>query len=130
MVWMNPPNSPWPTFGRLQREMNRLQGRSAGNPGAQQRCALNLSSDADEALLVARIPGVTPEAVDLSIEGRLLRLAITRSQGTTRRDVRLPWAADGDAVKASLKHGRLEVRIPRLAADRPRPISIDTAPNA
>ena len=130
MVWMNPQGSLWPNFGRLQREMTRAQGRSAGSAVAVHRCALNLSSNADEALLIARIPGVTSEAIDLSIEGRALRLSITKDEQTIRRDVQLPWAADPDAVKASLKHGRLEVRIPRLATDRPRAITIDTTPNA
>lgn len=128
MVWLNHPHALWPAFDRLQREMTRWHERSSqGVPSrARRACALNLTTNDEEALLVARVPGVAPDAVELAVEGRDVRLEVTRDERATRREVRLPWAADADAVTATLRHGRLEVRIPRLAADRPRRIAIDT----
>jgi HSP20 family protein len=49
-----------------------------------------------------------------------------RFSGSFDRRVRLPFAVDADAVKASFTDGVLEVRLPRVEADRPRKIAIDS----
>ena len=76
------------------------------------------------------MPGVASDAIELEIEGRVLTLSVTEGESATRREVRLPWNADAEAVTANLSHGRLTVTVPRLEADRPKRIAITTNPAA
>lgn len=94
----------------------------------------------DEVLLVADLPGVTEEGLtvrldkdQLSIEGRVE----LGSQGTPlaasfrtvdyRREFIVPKGIDAERIAATLKHGVLEVKLPKALALKPRQIAVKSA---
>ncbi len=90
-----------------------------------------------EILLVADLPGVDKDALEirledneLSIEGRRTPLsegtAITSEYRVAdfRRNFVLPAGIDREAVDAQLTHGVLRLRLPKAASQRPRRIEV------
>ncbi len=95
---------------------------------------------ADEFVLQVALPGVNKEEVETEIKENILTIAGTR---TARYPVEAPWfrreiptgrfyrafkinaRVKTDAVKAALKDGILEVRIPKADEEKPSRIRID-----
>jgi HSP20 family protein len=91
------------------------------------------------------VPGVSREAVDLSVEGRTLVLEGERRQpdlpegwepvrrerpaGRFRRVIELPEGVDNTGIAAKLENGVLRVTLPRAEAERPREIRIELDQN-
>ncbi len=82
--------------------------------------------NADAWLVVADVPGVTPESVSLNFEQGLLKLeAGAKGSGWHfLRSWRLPREIDGDGVKADLKNGVLSIRVPKAPTAKLRKITI------
>jgi len=83
----------------------------------------------------ALVPGYRAEEIDVSIEQDRLVLRGQRNEksadGTEERVIarfergfRLPFRVDTEHVQASMKHGVLELELPRLESDLPRRIPI------
>ena len=137
----------WDPFRDLQREVGRLF--ESLEPFHQWRVdrqfpALNLCDAGDRYLLIAQLPGATPEEVDLSITGETLTMRGERKRpegvadesyrrqerpfGRWTRTITLPDRIDSANVSASFSHGLLTVSIPKAEGARPRQISV-TASN-
>ncbi len=123
----------WPSdvrevFSRPQRQ------RESAYP------ALNIWTNADEAVVLAEVPGVDPSAFDITVVGKSLTMRAERPQvelkegekflrqergfGAFSRTVELPFAVDSNKVDAQYKLGVLKVRLPRAEQDKPRKITI------
>ena len=100
---------------------------------------MGLWANEEEAIVRAELPGLDAGDIEVEIKENVLRLSGERGvnndrdyvrrerfSGSFDRRVRLPFAVDADAVKASFTDGVLEVRLPRVEADRPRKIAIDS----
>lgn len=104
---------------------------------------LNTYIGEDKALVVAEIPGVDIEDIDLQVVNKTLTLKTQRSQeelsedshwyrreraqGQFTRVIELPFVIDADEVKATCNQGILKIELPRAQADLPKKISIQTA---
>jgi HSP20 family protein len=92
-----------------------------------------------EYLVIADVPGVTKDALDVRFEDGELRLEARRSdaprQGARalaeeyraadfRRAFAIPEGIDAEKIDAELAHGVLRVRLPKSAARRPRRIDV------
>ncbi len=129
----------------LRRRMDHLLGARGldGRHGLRTlpADAPTLTFTEDEAgwALVADLPGVAREDVELHVEGGRLELGVQRRlevpEGhrvryaerrawTLRRVLRLPEGADTGAVTASFRDGVLRVEVPRVAAPVARRIEI------
>jgi len=101
--------------------------------------ALRASDTGDAIVLEAELPGVRSDQLDVRIRGRELTLEgrrdADRTEGVTvrRRErgsgdftrvVRLPFDVQSDRVSASLEHGVLTVRLPKVESERPRSIPV------
>jgi len=99
---------------------------------------VGLWANADEAIVRAELPGFEATDIEVEVKDSALRLsgerAVDRDREYLRRErfagpfdrrVRLPFAVDADRVEASFSHGILEVKLPRVEADKPRKISIE-----
>jgi HSP20 family protein len=105
--------------------------------------AFDLAERADEYVLIVELPGVEPDAVDLSVEKNVLMVrgvkhpsfsagsngdtrvhALERNTGSFGRAVRLPEHVESEHIRASFTNGILEVRIPKSSAAQPRKIPI------
>lgn len=92
----------------------------------------------DDLVLVADMPGVPPENLDVRVEGGVLTLRGRPSEtertgevlveefasGEYYRSFRLPGDYDTEKVEASLRHGVLTVRLPKSERLKPRKIEI------
>jgi len=94
-----------------------------------------------EILLVADVPGARPDGLDVSFEDGVLTVhaAVAARElpgrcvrqeygvGDYRRSFRLGDGFDASLITAEYRRGVLTIRVPRLAAVRPRKIAVQTA---
>jgi HSP20 family protein len=88
----------------------------------------------------AAVPGVAPEAIDISVENNVLTIRgeskdesstendkVYRrevSYGAFARSIRLPENMDLNAIDAEFKQGFVTISIPRIVEEAPQPIKI------
>ena len=131
---------PFSDMRRLQREVNNLyRGTSAETDGFP---ALNLWSNDEEAIVMAEIPGMDPEGLDVTVKGDLLTLKgerkeediakegmvchrVERGSGSFRRGLRIPFEVENAKVKAHYAKGVLTITLPRAESSKPKRIVIE-----
>ena len=111
-------------------------------PGTYFQPAVDIFETKDELLLVADMPGVPPDGVDvglegdeLSIEGRvrsgeydgLKPLYVEYGVGGYHRRFTLGEMIDRDGIKAQMKNGVLVLKLPKAERARARRIAVDAA---
>ena len=135
----------------MQGEMNRLFETFAGRPavgamtsGRTWMPPVDMSETADDLVLTVEVPGISDKDVSVSITGDLLSikgerrweqgaketkdntvLHVERVYGQFERMIQLPFAVQGDKVKATYRDGVLEVRLPKAEEVKPRTIKVD-----
>jgi HSP20 family protein len=96
--------------------------------------------------IALELPGVTPEAVEISYEQNTLTIrgskaptlqpsenselrifVAERMSGAFERSFRLPEHVDGGAIQATFRHGVLSITVPKKPASQPRKITIDAS---
>ncbi|GAX61827.1 small heat shock protein [Candidatus Scalindua japonica] len=100
---------------------------------------VNIFEKDGEMVLVAELPGVKKEDLNIEVKGNTLRLAgertikygentsyhrVERDSSKFDRTVRLPVNVEADKVKAEYKDGLLLLTLPRAEADKPKQITI------
>jgi len=145
MIWNTPSGrhcDSWGDWGRLQRQMDQLLGRYAGQPTVApgEFPAVNVWTGGDGAVLTAEVPGVDPKSIELTVandtvtirgsretekakEGETY-LRHERGAGRFVRSFALPFAVESGKVEAEYKNGILQVTLPRADADKPKTIAI------
>src|SRR5689334_5746066 len=111
-------------------------------PGAYFQPAVDIFETKDELVLVADMPGVPADALnvhlegdELSIEGRvrpedyegLKPLYVEYGVGGYFRRFTLGEMIDRDAIKAQMKNGVLVLKLPKAERARARKIAVDAA---
>ena len=98
-------------------------------------------SDRDDSIFIrAEVPGVAPEEVEITLDGKILTIKGSKRleteedtngfrrreifDGSFRRSIRLPFAADHDSVMASASNGILEITVPKAEEATPRKIAV------
>jgi HSP20 family protein len=133
----------WRGFDELRREMENVFGRfqgdaPSGRPGVFP--ATNLYDAGDAYVLTAELPGVSPEDIQISMQGTTVSLSgerktevadaktnahrLERRSGTFRRAFELPVEVDPDKAEAVHKNGVLMLRMPKTPAHQPRRIAV------
>jgi HSP20 family protein len=91
-----------------------------------------------EVLFVADVPGASPDGIDVTFDDGVLSIAasvpardlpgrVVRREygiGGYRRSFRIGEGFDAAAISAEYRRGVLTVRVPRLAAVRPRKVEV------
>ena len=138
---------PWALHREFLNECGRLFDR-AGNDDestsatAEWAPAVDIDEHADKYVLHVDVPGVDPAAIEITLEKGVLTLSgsrektveqngvesrrVERLTGRFLRRFTLPESVDAEAVKASGKHGVLEIVIPKREADKPRKITVNS----
>jgi len=132
---------PWQEFERFQQEMNRLLSTSRSRL-APTFPAMNVWTNRDGAVLTAELPGVDPEAIEISVVGETLTLTGSRQPeqlqendryhrrergyGNFTRTFQLPFPVEADQVEATFNKGVLYISLPRAEADKPKKINVKT----
>lgn len=138
--------SPFNALNQLNSELNRifedrhLPVEEAGLGWAPQ---VDLSESEDAFHVVADVPGVSPEDIDISLHNGILTIRGERTseekvskknftrkerhRGSFMRQFNLPDSADADSVSAKSVHGVLQVTIPKAKIAKPVSISVEKA---
>ena len=142
------PRRTWDPFTDLMdlhTDINRLFRRSLSPERRQEsplwEPALDVYQDKDTVVVKADLPGMEKDDIQISVSDNVLEISGTRMkeeevkednvhfveriQGEFRRYVQLPTDVDASKVKASLKNGVLEVRLPESETAKPKKIPID-----
>ena len=102
--------------------------------------AVDIKEEDNQFVLLADIPGVKPEDIEVHMDAGVLTVKgekesvtktekdgykrVERSSGSFYRRFNLPDSADGDAINAKCKHGVLEITIPKREAVKPKKINV------
>lgn len=99
--------------------------------------SVDIYESQDELLVVAELPGVTVEGLEVRVENDTLHLVARRPGGEPgpalergfratdyARSFRLPPGIDGDRVDAELKDGVLRIKLPKAESAKPRKIAV------
>lgn len=102
--------------------------------------AVDIFENAEEYRVVADLPGVLQEDIDIDLErGELIvfakrqvaregeALALGRAEGDFRRVFRIPEDLDRGKVEASFDDGVLQIRLPKSERAKPRRIAVNVA---
>ncbi len=132
---------------RLRREMDKLSdifvGKRRISPTAGVFPALNVSEDADNLYVMAELPGVVPEDIDITTKENNLVIKgerripaegekvsyhrRERESGRFRRIISMPTRVDTNKVTAVCKNGVLTVTLPKAVEPKPRQIKAKPA---
>jgi HSP20 family protein len=140
--------SRWDPFRDLmsiQNELNRLFGRTyagseAGSGSGAWVPPMDIYETKDRYVVNVELPGVAPDAVDISVDDSTLTVKgergfyeevpeeafhrVERRFGPFARSLTLPPTADSDRVQASFDQGVLRIEIPKAEATKPKKIEI------
>jgi len=132
--------------GKLQREIDRmLDGFGCAFPHTGEQCpSANLGQDNEHYFVEMLLPGVAPNALEVTVEEGVLRITGKREDAVKRDEkvvwhvserhtgeftqrLRLPKDSDTQAVAASYSDGVLVVTVPKLPKTEPKKIEINVS---
>lgn len=126
----------------LRREMNTLLERSQRyyTGGGSNYPLLNLYNQDERVLVVAEVPGLDKQDLDLQFVDGVLKLSGERKApelgekvaqlreerafGRFSKSIKIPVEIDADQIQARLSDGLLEIELPKPAKIQPRQIAI------
>jgi HSP20 family protein len=132
----------WDSLGQINMLQQRLNRLLSNMPETRptEFPPINVFASEDKAVVIAEVPGISQEDLDVQIINQTLTLKTKRepdklAEGQTwhrqergygqfTRSLELPYAVDADKVHASFSQGMLKIELPRAAADLPKKISI------
>jgi len=137
---------PWNLLDQMRREMDRaVDTRTAeGSSVATSDWvpAVDIKEEKDSFVIVADIPGVDPNDIEVHMENGMLTIKgekesekkderegykrVERRFGSFYRRFSLPDTADAEKISAKSNNGVLEVRIAKQEQVQPRKISVNS----
>jgi HSP20 family protein len=135
---------PWTLLNQLQRELARSSENKNTDTEtaatAEWTPAVDIKEEPDRYVLWADLPGVSPNAIDITMENGILTLKGERTTESTEqrqglkpaervygsfyRRFSLPDTADAEGISARSNNGVLEISIPKKAALQPKKIQV------
>jgi HSP20 family protein len=102
---------------------------------------VDIKEEAERFLIQADVPGVDPKDIEISMDKGILSIKgernteardeserytrVERARGLFYRRFALPDSADAEGIRASGRHGVLEISIPKRAESTPRRITVE-----
>ena len=127
----------------IQDEMNRMfnsVARTSDSGTGVWGPSVDISENENEIVVVAEVPGMKRENINISIQDNVLTLKgekkresdeneenyhrIERSYGVFERSFSLPSVIQTDRVTASYKNGVLSIKLPKAEEAKPKQIDI------
>jgi len=138
--------NPWREMRSLREAMDELleesfvrpSQRQAERPERRWRLPLDVYTTPEEIVIVASLPGLTPEEVNITIDGDRLTirgelrpplenvdyLFQERAYGPFSRTLTLNVPVDTDQAEATFENGVLTLTIPKAEETRPKSIEV------
>ena len=138
-------------FFSLSNRLSRLLNDGLGSADWQLRDsasaawvpAVDILEEPEAIRIMAEVPGVKPEDVNISLENNVLTIHGSKQQiaeertervhryertyGAFERSFTLPTTVDAGNIKASYEHGVLTVTLPKVEKAKPRQIEVQVA---
>lgn len=135
---------PWALHREVLNEFNRLFERTGNDDStsavAEWAPSVDIEEHTDKYVLHADVPGVDPATIEITLEKGVLTLSGSREKAVEQNGVEsrrveritgrflrrftLPESVDAENVKATGKHGVLQIVIPKREAAKPRKIAV------
>jgi HSP20 family protein len=128
-------------YGSGGSQVDRSTGTPVGVP-----MPIDVYATGDEIVLIAAVPGMQPDDLDLTVHQNTVTLRGTvRSavdaeetkqatwyvselgSGTYQRSVTLPFPIDADHAEARFEHGLVRVTLPKAESAKPKKIAISSS---
>ena len=141
--------NPGREFAAMERAMDHFfnTSRVRRTAAAFRSVALDVYESGDTLMVEAVVPGIAPEAIELTIEEGVLTVKgdvsdsvsegdesdapkyylRERYHGSFSRSIRLPEYVDAEAAEAKFENGILRVAIPKAEAAKPRQIPVSVS---
>ena len=125
----------WNPFDELQKitdMFDRLVNRRrSGSAWYESPTNASISGMDDGYRVRIPLPGIAPENVNVDVAGRTIRIRAIERDGDTEVSryeevLTLPASVDADKLRATYRHGLLELTLPYQDAVKPRRIEIQT----
>ena len=132
--------SPWSDMNRLAREMDTLFNGGWSGSTDLWTPPVDVDETSDEIRLVAELPGLSREDIEVELEDGVLTiqgekkeetkdegtqgLLYERRWGSFTRRFTLPRAVDAENIRASYENGLLSIRVPKAEEAKGRKIEI------
>ena len=130
---------PFQTMPTLREAMDRLFEQSVVRPnwfGAS--LPIDVYADGDTYVVEVGLPGISPEAVNISVLGNQVSISgeypqvpegrrylfSERPTGRFERTLALPTDLDADKAAAHYEHGLLRLTVPKAESAKPRRIAL------
>jgi HSP20 family protein len=138
--------NPWSVFDQLQRELNmpmtKFDTEDNGNIAtANWAPAVDIKEDDKAFTLLADIPGVDPDEIEVTMDKGVLTIKgerqsekkteeenykrVERQYGVFYRRFTLPDSANAEAIEAQSEHGVLKITIPKQEVAQSRRITVN-----
>jgi len=108
-------------FREIERMMNEMMGGEGnvdvhfdGDPGFGADTHVDIHETDDEIRVIADLPGVEKEAIDLKCDGTTLTVSASSEHRDYDERVTLPAVVDEHSAAATYNNGVLEVRMDRV----------------
>ncbi len=129
---------PFREFRKLDEVLSRVwQGNGDGHFERRWAIPIDLAQDGDNVVLRATVPGVDPDAIDVTIEDGVLTISAEtvsegdgsyivreRRAGKLYRALRLPNTLDVGKAESEYRHGVLTLIFPKVEAVKARRLEI------
>lgn len=137
--------NPWSLLDQISREMNNplntFRDEAEGNVAtASWTPTVDITENKDNFTLLADIPGVKPEDIEVSMESGVLTVKgerktenkkedenyrrVERQYGMFYRRFSLPDTANADKIEAHSEHGVLKITIPKQEVAQAKRIAV------
>ncbi|ADD44096.1 Hsp20/alpha crystallin family protein [Stackebrandtia nassauensis] len=131
---------PWFLSSRVNNEFDRLIAETFGRVEPVFTPPADVSTQGNDVVIALDVPGVAPEDVDVTLEGRFLKITGTRAsaqvaegdrylargrfEGSFARTYRVPEGTTPEQVSATVDNGQLIVRVADVTKPEPQPQKI------
>jgi HSP20 family protein len=137
----------WPTdimkeVDRMRRDMNILFSRAPlYGDGSYQYPLINLYDSKNEFTLIAEIPGIDKNTLEIHFHNGILTLSgkrelkrfgkseelrLEQPEGSFEKNIRIPLKVKDNEIKAKFEDGILKLTIPKAEEAKPRQIVIES----
>ena len=129
------------TTSDLQTQEKQALEREGTRPGLVFRPDVDIVERADEFLVMADVPGVDEQNIDVRFEEGVLSIDAAQAaevdpswtplyaeyrRGGYHREFTLSEAIDTEAIQAKMRNGVLELRLPKSQRHRPRQVQVES----
>jgi HSP20 family protein len=135
-------HEPWSLLSRLHRDFDGFVGNEQGTAVAYIP-PVDVREEADRFIVEADLPGVNPADIEVTAEKGILTIRgerkhekreqasgyerIERVAGSFTRRFTLPENVQGDAIRAKVTHGVLQVVIPKQPEVAAKRVTVEAA---